>query len=1247
MLSYDKKNNLLTIQQIQNIDMGDRFNLLKDLRKSFDKFIEKDVYDSLEVVNKVMEPTANGRRFTFRLSPTPGYGGDEMHMRVKATVEGVKSFEPLTIIDLPYMDNLGRLHFYDRTVKSLVNRIASSDDLSFDTKTKSLSMVLKKKTIKISCNNKSNNFKVRGRGSKELPMPQLIQFLSFVEEKGVIDVHAEIRNPILQKALASIPPVGPLFLPEVSIREDNTSGTGLVKSLREDADYFVSELRSSINEAVSIDRAAGEVLSRPVLSYHKGDYVTPAMLADFKKNRINKFYVQTIVPEPKKRITGLVGGKVPVFTIIPKGARVREFAKSIIPELQGQTYAVQDYRVPLEFVDLTDSYATIEVLEYLADMGADGVLLGDAMVPYYFETEIIGNGTCRYRDVYSTSDCEKLGIDSSTWLYYGDRPQDDKFLSAEDLVAIYSTLGFTKLRNVNVFMDRDRDFLKKVELADVSLSKALASVLTLHTSRYRDKVKQYMFTGVTEVQGFGIFAGCNKALKKTLNEMGVLAEPDRTNFIAELSQATHVTNMVREAPEVMRQIAMPYYGRLCPFETPEGKQLGLVNSKALGCHIIDGEMYVPVRKVIKQGDTVKISDTIEELSVKQEMAVRITDILQLTPGKVAGTYENTRVIAKVPNPYPSGDKMIYATVYATDLDYVYAHTEEFISGASALIPFACADDAVRVSFGSKMIKSAINLLDPDVPRVQTFMYRKMFESSDAYLIRAEENGTVLEVAIGYLTVQYDGYPSETVYTVQEQKVTRDSVNFMRYNVVDGSRFKKGDILADCAASQSGVYCTGKNTLVAYMPTGYNYEDAVHVSEQATVDFVSIGSTSITVKKQKDSKLDTGGLNKYYNRGDIVTTMSYPMRGEYKEKSIRTNHGSGIWYGSTEQRGNNGYEYRLDLMGYNKLQSGDKMSGRHGNKGTEAICWENSQMPMLANGTPVKIILNPLGSPSRMNIGQEYEAHLGLIAEVLGVNINSDPFNGATHEDVQNMMNLAYDLANANSSNDCRSISMRYGVPEDMIPVLENNMESIMSWKGTFDRKGDARLWNPETGKWFPFPVTIGVSYMMKMKQEVETKAHERAGCLEESYRVSTGQPPKGGKDGGQGLGEMEMWSLMAYGAANLLHSFYNDNSDNDITKCNMELSAMGCRLHVPERNSAPRAVTNVMYALEALGVQLVDDEDELPDTSYQESVSKFVYRVKDSAEAEYSGSNERELSELRGDDIAQDAASTIMDLFFK
>ena len=1220
MLSYDKGSNLLTLEKVHNPSLGEHLLLLKDLRESFDKFINEGVYEALESINEIMETEdSHYKKLIFKPTLVEGFGSDDPHIQIKCYPEGCSEAGAIRVIDLPYMDNLGKLHF-NKNVKSFVCKLASSDDVSYDLAKQTLSLVLASRMIKIAVSGKSKKIEAHGLGRSTISLAALAAFIAY-EDGEQIDVWDIIRNPLLIPTLEAVkrkPEEIPVFYAQTRMVDydtsDKKSGTMLIHNLREEPAYAVTRIRHSINKAVSLDRALGETLSRPVLNYEAGSYVTPAVIQDLKRNKVNCIYVQTVVPDSTSKIAGGMVNKQLTYTVLGKGWTVTKYLADRIPELDKYPTIPTDTPVPhhlLNDFSFKGKYASKEILDFLQGAGEPGVYIGSDATPCYFETEILSNHTLQYGDVYSQAECQTMGVSPHEWFCYLNDNTDSSYrkdrLYADDLLALLSTIGYILLRGKSVFLDRDKDFLKKVETPEIALKRELIYTIRKHVNTYRDSVRQYVKTGDP---GKGvIFDALTHSFIKRLNEKKLLDRCDVTNYAAEISQALHVSVDMKEPPEIVRRISTPYYGRLCPFETPEGKRLGLVNTKALGCEIKDGNLLCTVRKVFHNGGTLTISNQIETLSVDQELQYRITDVLELTPGEKEGEYLNTRIKAKVPNPSITGDRQIIAEIMAEDLDYVYSHTESLISPTVSLIPFATTDDAIRVSFGSKMIKQGIYLLNPDKPRVQTSMYRDIFKCSDAYLLVAEKTGTVTAIDIGRITVIYDGDTDETVYKVNEFAANTERVLCMRYRVRENERVVRGQILADSSASQDGVYCPGKNLLVAYMPTGYNYEDAVHTSMEASVEMTSPSAKFVRRKISGSYEVNRDGMYKYYKAGEKITTVTKKQGNFIDAHDVHTNV-SGIWYSIDDTGMGGARELHFNLLGYRKLTVGDKVSGRHGNKGVDAKVDSNSSMPMLPNGTPVQILLNPHGLPSRMNAGQIMEAHLGLVATVLGIYINSDSFNGASLQEVQMLMKMTHELANCGNKELCWSIMSKYGMPRELQETVYGNMDQVMDWAGTFDEVGDCRLYNPMTGKWFPHKITIGVSTILKMKQEGESKIHGRGGPLEEEYMMTSAQPTSGGaRGGGQAMGGMESWAVQSYGASNVAHDMVTVNSDDEVGRTNKLLDAFGSPVRIPERYAAPRALTNFIYYLEALGLKLEDDEGLLPAVDKYTSQERYIYDV--------------------------------------
>lgn len=1220
MLSYDKGSNLLTLEKVHNPGLGEHLLLFKDLRESFDKFVNEGVYEALESINDIMaKEDANYRRLLFKPVEVEGIGSDDPHIQIKCWLEGSSEATALRVLDLPYMDNLGKLHF-NKNVKSFVCRLSSSDEVSYDMTKNKLTLVLDRRTVNIVAAGDSKCVLAYGLNSASISLAALAAFVAY-EDGDKIDVWDIIRNPILAPTLVAVPRAEkdiPVFYAQTRMNDYDTrntkSGTLLVSNLRTNPDFGVARIRPSINRAVSLDRALGETLSRSILGYEEGSYVTPSLIQDVKRNKINCIYIKTVVPNSTKRISAGMKNKNLQYTVLGKDWPVTKYIAERIPELDKYAVIPEDTPVPAKYLNdfaFKGKKLTSDVVEFLDGAGEPGVYIGENQVPYYFETEILGNHTIQYKDMYSYDECRNMGVSPYEWFCYLDDNTSPDYrkdrLYADDILALLSAIGYTLLRGKSLFLNRDKDFLKKVETPDIALKRELITTIRAHVNQYKSNIRSYIKSGDA---GKGTqFDALTNLFIKQLNEKKLLDRCDVTNYAAEVSQALHVSVDMKEPPEIVRRIATPYYGRLCPFETPEGKRLGLVNTKALGCEIKDGNLLCTVRKVFHHGDTISISNTIETLSVAQELQYRLTDVLELTPAQKEGEYLNTRIKAKVPNPSIVGDRQIIAEIMAEDLDYVYSHTESLISPTVSLIPFAAVDDAIRVSFGSKMVKQGIYLLNPDKPRVQTSMYRDIFKCSDAYLLVAERSGSVVAIDIGRITVMYDGDTEETVYKVNEFAADTERVLCMRYRVREGERIYKGQILADSSASQDGVYCPGKNILVAYMPSGYNYEDAVHASMEASVEMTSPSAKFVRKKISGSYEINRDGMFKYYKEHEKITDITTKRGGTLDKSEVRTDV-SGIWYSTDDVGMGSARELHFNLLGYRRLTGGDKVSGRHGNKGVDAIIDANSSMPMLPNGMPVQMLLNPHGLPSRMNAGQIMEAHLGLVATVLGIYINSDSFNGATLEEVQMLMKMTHELANCGNKDMCKGIMSKYDMPEDLQDTVYNNMDSIMEWAGTFDEVGDCRMYNPVTGKWFPFKLTIGISTILKMKQEGESKIHGRGGPLEEEYMMTSAQPTSGGaRGGGQAMGGMESWAVQSYGASNVAYDMVTVNSDDEVARTNKLLEAFGSPLHIPDEYASPRAVTNFLYYMEALGFKVTDDEGLLPNVDRNISQDRYIYDV--------------------------------------
>lgn len=1185
---YDSSRNILTIRKL-DIDRPDcAKHVLDDVRGAYKKFVNTGVYEVLDNIfkNKLL----NSYSYNVR--------EDASGLWNKVYIRRDGMFEDTFLCTLPNMDSLGRLQFREsnRQFKALVNVLVPIEDLSYSEKDKMLNLAFTRNAIKIDCSLTSHTLNVVGAKKHKIALNRLIELLSH-QEGEPINVAEKMRNPLFVKVNGdtNFSNINELY------RAVSDSSDVLVSNIYNNPEYTLKYTRDSINQVTKLDRAIGYTLSRKIVvdgeTYPEGTLVTASLIEKVKRARINELYVEYLPVDGTHKLIGWGANCNPLLYIyIPKGTYIPSWMEEEYGiEVDEQSKAVKavQYSYP---VDLTGKYATEENLKFLKAMGVKSVFIGtdNKSYEYHFELEIIGNYTAKYREL--VDDWSKYTDDGDKMVCWKDNPDliyeigRDR-LHSYDLLALYSLLGFMELIGTNPFMDKDADFLKRVNLADTVLARTLYGAFTEHYNKYR-KLWEGWISGTPSPD---IFKGIDGMWWKRITQgENLLNTIDTTNYVAELSQVVHVEYKAKKASEGMRHVATPYYGRVCSYETPEGEKVGLVNSKAIGCKIVDGIMYVPYKRVLNNHDgTFSIGNEITYLSVKDEVNYRIGDVLQF---KCVGDnlYENTRVIAKVPNPSLEGCRVIFAEVYVSDLDYVFAHPEAYMSPVASMIPAASSDDAIRVSFGSKMIKSSIYLVHPDKPRVMTSMYEEILQNSELYFCRAEKDGIVTAIGNDTLSVLYDGEEEERTFDIREVTVTTDAVVFMRYRVLEDERFCKGQVLYDTAFSQEGLYRPGKSILIAYMPTGYNYEDAVHVSERATIDFMSLGSRTCKFKGFKPSdKLDFSNKNTFLKKGSTIGEVT-SSDGKVIRKLTTGSSNCGIWYKFLDNKG----EYQCSLMNFNRLHKGDKLSGLHGNKGVNAMITPTDDMPMLSNGMPIKLIANPHGIPSRMNLGQLMEGHLGLCAMVLDTYILSDPFNGANTETIEDLMKWVHDLANAKDQLEYIMIAnSKPEMPESFVKHVIDSFDKVQEWKGTFDEYGDAMVYNPVEQKYFPNKVTIAVPTFMKLKQEVDTKIHERAGLQEEDYIESTRQPTKGGAlMGGQAMGEMEMSAILAYGASDVAFEMCNEKCDNIVRKTNLELKNAGIDDYSAYGADCPRSVENMLYYLEVLGLAVTGDE--VPDVKY-------------------------------------------------
>ncbi len=666
---------------------------------------------------------------------------------------------------------------------------------------------------------------------------------------------------------------------------------------------------------------------------------------------------------------------------------------------------------------------------------------------------------------------------------------------------------------------------------------------------------------------------------------------DQNNPLAELTHKRRLSalgpgGLSRDrAGFEVRDVHHSHYGRMCPIETPEGPNIGLINSLATYARINQyGFIESPYRKIDKSGDQPVVTEDVIYITADEEEKYRVAQANE--PLDEQGHFIHARVTGRF------GDDNI--EMEPERMDLMDVSPRQVFSVATTLIPFLENDDAHRALMGSNMQRQAVPLLVTEAPIVGTGMeYKAAMDSGSCIL--AKRSGTVESVSAVKIRVRADEDGSVDTYELLKFQRQNQSTCFNQRPVVDkGQHVEAGEAIADGPSTSDGELALGKNPLIGFMTwEGYNYEDAVLLSERLVAEDIytsvhieeyetearetKLGPEEITrdipnVGDDALKDLDERGIIRIgaeVHAGDILVGKVTPkgeteltaeerlLRAIFGEKarevrdtSLRVPHGEeGIIVDVKIFTRDNGDEMspgvnelvRVYIAHKRKISVGDKMAGRHGNKGVVSRVLPVEDMPFLPNGRPLDIVLNPLGVPSRMNLGQVLEVHLGLAAKVLGMNIATPVFDGASETDIMDTLEMADDYVNT----DWESFKKKYKkqLHPDVLEFLEENLDHREEWAGVpIGRDGKMRLRDGRTGEYFDNHVTVGYMYYMKLHHLVDDKIHARSTG---PYALVT-QQPLGGKAqfGGQRFGEMEVWALEAYGAAYTLQEILTVKSDD-------------------------------------------------------------------------------------------------------
>ena len=683
----------------------------------------------------------------------------------------------------------------------------------------------------------------------------------------------------------------------------------------------------------------------------------------------------------------------------------------------------------------------------------------------------------------------------------------------------------------------------------------------------------------------------------------------------------------------VRDVHYTHYGRMCPIETPEGPNIGLINSFASFARLDEyGFVEAPYRVVDKSDPkNPRVTDEVIYLTADEEDNYTVAQANE--PLDDDGYFVNNNVSGRYREETSQFDKK--------RIDLMDVSPRMVFSVATSMIPFLENDDANRALMGSNMQRQAVPLMTTEAPVVGTGMEAKAAVDSGVCVV-AKCAGVVERSTSKEITIRYDDNgEKETYKLIKFSRSNQSNCYNQRSIVFKGDHVEAGEVIADGASTSNGEIALGKNPLIGFMTwEGYNYEDAVLLSERLVQDDVytsihieeyeteardtKLGPEEITndvpgVGDEARKDLDERGIIRIgaeVRAGDILVGKVTPkgeteltpeerlLRAIFGEKarevrdtSLKVPHGeSGIIVDAKVFKRENGDELapgvnesvRIYIAQKRKISVGDKMAGRHGNKGVVSRVLPVEDMPFLPNGRPLDIVLNPLGVPSRMNIGQVLEIHLSLAAKVLGFNIATPVFDGADEIDIMDTLELADDYANT----EWEDFQKKYKdtLRPEVMEYLGEHLDHREEWKGVpIARDGKVRLRDGRTGDYFDSPVTIGFMHYLKLHHLVDDKIHARSTG---PYSLVT-QQPLGGKAqfGGQRFGEMEVWALEAYGASYTLQEILTVKSDDVVGRVKTyEAIIKGENIPQPGIPESFKVLIKELQSL-ALDVKVLDEND--------------------------------------------------------
>ena len=970
--------------------------------------------------------------------------------------------------------------------------------------------------------------------------------------------------------------------------------------------------------------------------------------------------------DPKRYDLGAVG-RYKYNKKAALGARIIGFtlAEACVNPLTGELIADKDEKITREIADAIDDS-----------------LINDVVVKTETgrEVKVFGNGTIRPEIIlgYDLSDCgikegEKVrysvlkqiiddaeadGLSGEAKTYYIKKCAKEqiaalapKHITKED---IFASINYMVALGHGVGVSDDIDHLGNRRLRCVG--ELLQNQMRIGMSRMDKNIKERM--SVHDSDDLRPEALINTrpvatAIREFFGSSPLSQFMDQNNPLAELTHKRRLSalgpgGLSRDrASFEVRDVHYTHYGRICPVETPEGPNIGLISYLASFARISDyGFLKAPYRIVDKT--TGRVTDQVVYLTADEEDNNIVAQANEMLDEN--GYFVNKKVIARY--------KTEFIEVSPEEVDLMDACPQMAVSVAAGCIPFLENDDNTRALMGSNMQKQAVPLMTTDSPIVATGMEYKAAVDSGAVVV-AREGGIVEYAADSEIVVLSDSGKKDAYHLIKFKRSNQGTCVNQRPLVHEGDRVEAGQVIADGPATQGGEISLGKNALIGFMTwEGYNYEDAVLLNEKLVREdmYTSIHIEKFT-KEARDTKLgaqeitrevpnvgdealknlDADGIIRIGTEvrpGDILVGMVTPkgeteltpeerlLRAifgekarEVKDSSLKMRHGE---YGvvvdvkiydrtnSDELAPGVNKVVHVYVAQKRKISVGDKMAGRHGNKGVVSRILPPEDMPFLADGTPLDIVLNPLGVPSRMNIGQVLEVHLGIACRKLGIKIMTPVFDGAKETDIIELLRQAKYTRDIRPDESVRGKAVFMEVVREdgkmdlqrvdqSIVDDEDKLRSLMKSETLKVIDGKVTLYDGRTGDPFDNPVTVGIMYYLKLHHLVDDKIHARSIG---SYSIVT-QQPLGGKAqfGGQRFGEMEVWALEAYGAAYTLQEILTVKSD-DITGRTKTYEAIvkGQNIPTPGIPESFKVMVKELQAL-CLDIRVLDENGENVDIS--------------------------------------------------